>query len=92
MSKRTAIETLREAIRQARIARDARLETNGRRYRTRVDGTKWSGNSGGFCEYRRYMSMAEGRRLLRLCRLARISELKNEYPLISVREVLDGGE
>lgn len=53
----------------------ARLESNGRRFRLRVDGTKWVGNSGGFHEYRRYLDRAEGRALLRRYRLAVISEM-----------------
>jgi hypothetical protein len=44
-----------------------------------VDGTRWTGNTGGFHEYRRYLDIAEGRQLLRRFRQARIDELRGRF-------------
>ena len=57
----------------------ARLEANGRRYRVRVGGVHWQGNTGGYREHVRYHSIADGRKLLRQYRLAHAAELRGEF-------------
>ena len=49
---------------------NAMLQTNGRRFRTLVDGVKWDGNTGGFHTFTTYYDLAEGRKLLRRFRQA----------------------
>lgn len=69
----------------------AELQSNGRRMRIKRDVVRWSTDSTGVaCTVIRYLSMAEGRKLLRECRQARIDELRCNYPAASVRDVLCG--
>lgn len=68
----------------------ARLESNGRRFRVRVDGTRWQGNTGGFHEYRTYLERAEGRALLRRYRQAVIDQARGRYERATPLDILSG--
>lgn len=66
----------------------ARAETNGRRFRVRVDGTRWQGNTGGFHEFRVYLERAEGRALLRRYRQAVIDQARGRYERATPLDIL----
>lgn len=64
------------------------VRKDGRRGRVVVQGTKWTGNTGGYHEYKAYLDSSSVRKCLRQYRRAVINMAKNIFPCATPNDIL----